>query len=97
MAIGLSTRTLQECFWYNAIHRDVSERLFVATQVAEIAVSDGSGGDCIDSGHMCSVIGKDYMTCDGDFCPGCSHAHECDLTCGYWLVHKQSPPVLTTT
>ena len=41
--------------------------------VAEVAVSDGSGGDCIDAGHMCSVIGKGFMSCTTDFCPGCSH------------------------
>ena len=43
--------------------------------VAEVAVSDGSGGDCIDAGHLCSVIGKGFMSCTTDFCPGYRCAH----------------------
>jgi hypothetical protein len=52
--------------------------------VAAIAVPDGTGNSCVDAQPLrCSSIGKHIMDCNDDFCPGCTHAHECDLTCGF--------------
>ena len=60
--------------------------------VAEVAVSDGSGGECIDAGHLCSVIAKGFMSCNGDFCPGCAHVSS-QAICGLLAIHG---PILTT-
>ena len=50
--------------------------------LAETAVPEGNA-ECADTAQICSLIGKGYLTCPADFCPGCAHAHECDLSCGF--------------
>ena len=54
--------------------------------VAETSVSsssDGSAcGDDTSSDRCNSLLGMGF-SCDRDFCPTCTHASECDTTCGF--------------
>ena len=47
------------------------------------AVTDGSACSDVATSDRCNVLLGAGLSCDRDFCPTCTHASECDATCGF--------------
>ena len=47
------------------------------------AVTDGSACSDVATSDRCNVLLGVGLSCDRDFCPTCTHASECDATCGF--------------